>query len=111
MKSIAVFNNKGGVGKTTLTYHLGYTLAELGHKTLLVDLDPQSNLTLFGLTTEELHEIWQDEDAFIEDFVQARDDKSLNEFETIARNVRSIHFILKPIEDGTNAPESLAETS
>ena len=32
MKSIAVFNNKGGVGKTTLTYHLGYALAELGHK-------------------------------------------------------------------------------
>ena len=109
MKSIAVFNNKGGVGKTTLTYHLGYALAELGHKTLLVDLDPQSNLTLFGLTTEGLHKIWQVENAFIEDFVQARNDKSSNEFETIAGDVRSIHFILKPIEDGTNAPQSLAE--
>ena len=54
MKSIAVFNNKGGVGKTTLTYHLGCALAELGHKTLLVDLDPQSNLTLFFETHPNL---------------------------------------------------------
>lgn len=106
MKSIAVFNNKGGVGKTTLTYHLGYALAELGYKTLLVDLDPQSNLTLFGLDAEALHNIWQVEEAFIDDFVQARE-KSLNEFEVIARDVRSIHFLLKPTEDGTDTPKSL----
>ena len=109
MKSIAVFNNKGGVGKTTLTYHLGYALAELGHKTLLVDLDPQSNLTLFGLHPEELHEIWQVEDVFIDDFVQARDEKSPSEFEAIASDVRSIHFLLKPIEDETDRPEFLVE--
>ena len=40
MKIISVFNNKGGVGKSTLTYHLGNSLAELGHKVLLFDLDP-----------------------------------------------------------------------
>ena len=106
MKSIAVFNNKGGVGKTTLTYHLGYALAELGYKTLLVDLDPQSNLTLFGLTPEGLHDIWQVEDAFIDDFVQARDQKSPCQFEDIAGDARSIHFLLKPTEDGTDAPKS-----
>ena len=105
MKSIAVFNNKGGVGKTTLTYHLGYALAELGHKTLLVDLDPQSNLTLFGLTSEGLHDVWQVEDAFIDDFVQARDKKSPSEFDAIASDVRSIHFLLKPTEDGTDGPK------
>ena len=109
MKSIAVFNNKGGVGKTTLTYHLGCALAELGHKTLLVDLDPQSNLTLFGLESEQLHNIWQIEDAFIDDFVQARDEKVQDEFEGISGNVRSIHFLLKPTEDGTDTPEFLAQ--
>ena len=109
MKSIAVFNNKGGVGKAALTYHLGYALAELGHKTLLVDLDPQSNLTLFGLHPEELHEIWQVEDVFIDDFVQARDEKSPSEFEAIASDVRSIHFLLKPIEDETDRPGFLVE--
>ena len=96
MKSIAVFNNKGGVGKTTLTYHLGYALAELGYKTLLVDLDPQSNLTLFGLDPEQLHNIWEVEEAFIDDFVQARDEKSpVSNFKDIACDVRSIHFLLK----------------
>ena len=107
MKSIAIFNNKGGVGKTTLTYHLGYALAELGHRTLLVDLDPQSNLTLFGLDPEKLHDIWEIEEAFVDDFVQAREDKSAEDFKEIARDVRSIHFLLKPTEDGTDIPQSL----
>jgi chromosome partitioning protein len=48
MKSIAFFNNKGGVGKTTFTYHLGYALETLGKKILFVDLDPQCNLTYSG---------------------------------------------------------------
>lgn len=42
MKTISVFNNKGGVGKTTLTFHLAHALAEQGFRTLLIDLDPQS---------------------------------------------------------------------
>ena len=108
MKSIAVFNNKGGVGKTTLTYHLGCALAELGYKTLLVDLDPQSNLTLFGLDPEKLHDIWQAEDVFIDDFVGARDHEPSN-FENIASDVRSIHFLLKPTEDGADPPKFLAK--
>ncbi len=45
-KVIAFANQKGGVAKTTTTLNLGVALRELGHRVLLVDLDPQGNLTM-----------------------------------------------------------------
>lgn len=45
MKTIAIANNKGGCGKTATAYYLGKLLAEAGRSTLLIDLDPQANLT------------------------------------------------------------------
>ena len=52
MKLLTIFNNKGGVGKTTLLYHLACALTELGKKVLLIDLDSQCNLTLYGIDVE-----------------------------------------------------------
>jgi cellulose biosynthesis protein BcsQ len=44
-KQIAFFNHKGGVSKTTSVFHIGWKLAEQGKKVILVDCDPQCNLT------------------------------------------------------------------
>ena len=51
--TLTFFNNKGGVGKTTLVYHLSWMFSELGIKTLVVDCDPQANLTA-ALMKDEL---------------------------------------------------------
>lgn len=49
MKTIAFFNNKGGVGKTSLVFHLAWMFYEMGHRVVVADLDPQANVTTFFL--------------------------------------------------------------
>jgi chromosome partitioning protein len=58
MKTIAFFNNKGGVGKTTLVYHVSAMFAELGLRVLAVDLDPQANLTSMCVNDDEFEGLW-----------------------------------------------------
>jgi chromosome partitioning protein len=60
MKTIAFFNNKGGVGKTTLVYHMAWMFANLGLSVVAADLDPQANLTSMFLQEERLEQIWPD---------------------------------------------------
>ena len=57
---IAFFNNKGGVGKTSLVYHLARMYADLGHRLLVADLDPQANLSAAFLDEDRLDELWPD---------------------------------------------------
>ncbi len=57
---IAFFNNKGGVGKTSLVYHLTWMYADLGIRVLAADLDPQANLTAAFLNEDRLEELWPD---------------------------------------------------
>ncbi len=54
---VAFFNNKGGVGKTSLVYHLAWMFAERGHRVLAADLDPQCNLTAAFVDEDRLEEI------------------------------------------------------
>ena len=62
MKTVTLFNNKGGVGKTTLAYHLAWMFREIGLNVLAVDLDPQSNLTTAFLPEDRLIDLWAEDD-------------------------------------------------
>ena len=59
---VTFFNNKGGVGKTSLVYHVSWMLSELGHSLLVVDLDPQANLTATFFDDSSLEELWDEQD-------------------------------------------------
>ena len=68
-KKLLFANNKGGVGKTTLAFNCAMYFAKQGYKTVLVDLDPQCNLsrlalgdnqyekTLFSSTEKDIHDV------------------------------------------------------
>lgn len=64
MKIVALLNNKGGVGRTSLVYHLGWAYTDMGRRVLMADLDPQSSLTVLCITEDRLEELWvkSDED-------------------------------------------------
>jgi cellulose biosynthesis protein BcsQ len=56
-KRISLFNHKGGVSKTTTTFNLGWMLAKKGKRVLLVDCDPQCNLTGMFLGFEGMEDL------------------------------------------------------
>ncbi|HCN01600.1 MULTISPECIES: ParA family protein [Pantoea] len=102
MKTISVFNNKGGVGKTTLTYHIAHSISEMGFKVLMIDADPQCNLTIYSLKQEFIHDLWAEEDTFIDEgFEYAHNALSSKQYDKIISKPRSLHFLLKPTEEGT----------
>jgi len=88
MSVITFFNNKGGVGKTTLVYHIAWMMAEMGKKVLAVDLDPQSNLSSMFLTEARMEEILsQDEPATIYDAMKPVIDGEQSQPEVHVENI------------------------
>jgi len=58
---LAFFNNKGGVGKTSLVYHLAWMLSELDTRVIAADLDPQANLTAAFVSEDRIEELWSND--------------------------------------------------
>jgi chromosome partitioning protein len=58
---LTFFNNKGGVGKTSLIYHLAWMFSQMGKKVVAIDLDPQANLTSAFLDEARLEQLWDPE--------------------------------------------------
>ena len=59
---LTFFNNKGGVGKTSLVFHLAWMLSEMGKNVVAIDLDPQANLTSAFLSEDDLEILWHPDD-------------------------------------------------
>src|SRR2546429_1888298 len=83
---ITVYNHKGGVGKTTLTLNIAAALGALGKKVLLVDSDPQCNLTSYVV-----------EDSVVDDLLEKSD----------GSGGRTIWSALKPIVEATGEPRAV----
>jgi chromosome partitioning protein len=95
MKTIAFFNNKGGVGKTSLVYHLMWMFSEMGLRVLAADLDPQANLTSMSLDDERLSQLWQNKPrptvySAIEPLLKGIGEVSLRGAEPISSKIRLI---------------------
>lgn len=91
MKTIAFFNNKGGVGKTTLVYHLANMLVDMNYTVIAADLDPQANLTAMFAPDEETEIQWDEEDSnlygMISPLIKGSGDIKTNILETRAYNL------------------------
>lgn len=108
---IALFNQSGGVGKSTLTMNLGYHLAQRQQRVLLVDMDPQASLTAFmGLEPSELEKTVYEailageplaihKDIHDMDLAAANIDLSGAELELVVADMRDVRLkeALKPV--------------
>jgi cellulose biosynthesis protein BcsQ len=66
----------------------------------MIDLDPQCNLTICSIDEETLHTIWREEDEYINDYETAFNSAPKSNNKEVLSKSRSIHFMLKPVEDG-----------
>ena len=65
MITLCFFNNKGGIGRTSLVAHVAWMFADRGIPVLAVDLDPQGSLSSLLLNDERRQELWTDQKTIL----------------------------------------------
>ncbi len=109
MKTIAFFNNKGGVGKTSLVYHLAWMFAEMRCRVVAADLDPQANLTSMFLDEGALEDLWESGEGTIfgaiAPLLRGVGDIGAPSWQTPSENIRLVpgHLALSRFEDDLSA--------
>jgi len=102
---LTFFNNKGGVGKTSLVYHLSSMFAELGVRVLAVDLDPQANLTAAFLDENALAAIWEEDKRVSTIFRSVKPLLDVGDFACVDYQTISPHLALIPGDLGLSGFE------
>jgi chromosome partitioning protein len=93
---LTFFNNKGGVGKTSLVYHLSCMFAEQGFRVLAVDLDPQANLTAAFLNEDQLAALWADDAGVTTIFRSVKPLLDVGDYAPVAYQTMNTHLALIP---------------
>lgn len=108
---LTFFNNKGGVGKTSLVYHLAWMFSELGLRVMAVDLDPQANLTAAFLDEDDLSNLWAEDAGATTIFRSVKPLLDVGDFEPVEYQKISRRLALIPGDLGLSGFEdSLSST-
>jgi chromosome partitioning protein len=108
---LTFFNNKGGVGKTSLVYHLSWMLAEQGCRVLAVDLDPQANLTAAFLDEDQLAGLWDESAGVSTIFRSVRPLLDVGDFKPVNFKTFGAHLALIPGDLGLSGFEDELSTT
>ena len=109
MKTISIICQKGGVGKTTTVVNVGTVFAKLGYKTLIIDLDPQGNVSTY-LNYDKLNDRYSDSIDLMKKKEEINPGKIAKNLDILSSNVEIAKFNEEKIVGGSKLQHALRNT-